>query len=312
MAALESLAILCVFLVVLVKASEAVINKSILVARYLRISELAIGFILLSVATSLPEFVVSVVAALEGQAGLAVGNVFGSNLSNIALVAGIGAMVQALRVRKKDLLDLVRVLFITSVLPLVMLTSDFGRYAGIVLLLVFVGFVHFILQRGIATQSDGKAEPGQAVFATLALLAGIATVIVSAKFVVDASVDLAIGIGVSKAFVGATAVALGTSLPELAVTLQALRKKAHGLALGNLLGSSITNLTLVLGAAAIINPLAANLATVFNLVVFALIANLVMWFFLQSGRSIGRNEGIVLVGVYAVFLVSALAVELGA
>ncbi|MDP2717359.1 MAG: sodium:calcium antiporter, partial [Candidatus Micrarchaeota archaeon] len=298
MAVLESLLILAVALVVMVKASEAVIEKSITVARCLRISELAIGFLLLSIATSLPEFVVSVVAALEGQVGLAVGNVFGSNLSNIALVAGVGAMVQAFRIRRKDALDLVRVLFITSVLPLIMLTNDFGRYAGVVLLLVFVGFVYFILKRGIAVSGDGKTEPRQAVLATLTLLAGVAVVIVSAKFAVDAAVDLSLGTGVSKAFVGATAVALGTSMPELALTLQAIRRKAHGLALGNLLGSAITNLTLVLGAAAVIDPLAANLATVFNLVVFALIANLVMWFFLQSGSKIGRNEGLVLVGVY--------------
>jgi cation:H+ antiporter len=311
MAVFETVAFLVLFLLVLVQASELVIEKSIVVARYLRISELAIGFVLLSIATSLPELVVSVLAALQGQVGIAVGNVFGSNLSDIALVAGLGAMVQAFHVKKKEMLDLVRVLFITSILPLVMLVGNFGRFAGVVLLLVFVGFVYFILKKGYSADGGTRVEPGKAVFSTLALLAGIAAVIGSAKFVVDSSVDLALGFGVSPAFVGATVVALGTSLPELVLTLQAIRKKAHGLALGNLLGSAITNLTLVLGAAAVINPLAANLTTVFNLVIFALMANMVMWFFLQNSRVIDRKQGFVLFGIYVVFLVSALAVEFG-
>lgn len=307
----ESTATLVLGLLVLIKSSEIVIDKSIDVARFLKVSEAAIGFLLLAVATSLPELVVSVVGAAEGHVGLAVGNVFGSNLSNIALVVGVGAFLSVMRIRKKDMLDLVRVLFITSVLPLIMLTAHFGRYAGIVLLLVFLAFVYFVLNRQISVQPHDGVAPRQALKSTLWLLAAVAVVVVSATFVVDASVELAGFVGISEAFVGATAVALGTSLPELAVTVQAVRKKHHGLALGNLLGSCITNLTLVLGATAVINPLAANLTTVFNLVVFSLVANLVLWFFLQSNGRLSRNEGLVLVGLYAVFLASVLLVEFG-
>lgn len=306
----ESVLFLAVGLFLLLKSAEVVISKGTSLARFLRVSELAIGFLLVSIATTLPEMVVSIIASLEGHTSIVVGNVFGSNIADLCLVLGIAAVVGKVTAEKKELEHLTLILLAISAIPLALMAANFGAYTGPILFGIYAAFAYFVLRKKITAKERDGIGPKQAVRdAALLFLAGAALAF-SAKLVVDSAVSVADAFGLTKAFMGATVIAVGTSLPELAVSIQAVARKKTAMALGNVLGAAITNLTLVLGVAAIINPLAANMAVFTDLVVFSLLANVVLWFFIRKGF-LGRTAGIVLLGVFTAYLVSLVLVEFG-
>ncbi len=309
MALLEQFAFLVVGLVVLVKSADVVIDKGARLAKFLRVSELAIGFLLVSIATTIPELVVSIIAASEGYTGLVVGNVLGSNITNLSLILGIGA-IAGVATSRRTIRPLLPVMAALVVIPLVLTVVDLGRIAGVLLLSTYGVFAFIALRKKIKYE-DGPADSSESAFWNVALLiaAGIALAI-GAKLTVDSSVFIAEVFGLSKVFIGATVVAVGTSLPELAVALSAMRNGHSGISLGNLVGASITNLTLTLGLATLINPISANLIVVLDLVVFSVIVSGVLWFFLENGK-LGKNQGTALVGLFLLYLASLLTVELG-
>ncbi len=312
MALIELLAVLVISLVVLAKASEFVIEHSLVLAHFLRVSELAIGFILLSVATSLPELVVSSIASLQGVGGIAVGNVFGSNIVDLTLVLGAALFFGNIKLdnRKINTFELLAALAATSILPLALLSDELKPRAGLFLLFFFIAFAYLVLKQRITLEPRAERISGKrAVTSAFLFVLGIAVVLLSADYAVRAGVDLANAFGVSKAFIGASLIALGTSLPELAVSVAAVRKGAGGLALGNALGSAVVNLTLVLGVAALLNPLSANANAFLDLILFSLIVNGVLWLLLRFRKRWGKRERIILLLLYALFIASLFYAE---
>ncbi len=311
MSLLENTLILAVSLFALAKSAEVLIDKGTTLARFLRVSELAVGFLLVSIATTLPEMTVSLVAASSGQTGIVVGNIFGSNITNLCLILGISALAGGIALKRRDVPQLARVLLLITVIPLVLL---FAGNSGLVAALLFGGYLLFAYDvlRGkmVAGGKDGIRPPEAVRDIVLLFMAGLALA-VSAKFTVSSAVSVADAVGLSNAFVGATIIAVGTSLPELAVSLNAVARRHAGIAVGNLLGASATNLTLNLGLAALISPITANPAVALNLIAFATIANLALLFFLRTRRKLGKNEGLVLVGLFIAYLAALVAVELG-
>lgn len=302
------IALLVLSLLVLAKSSEWVIKHAMVLAKFFRVSELAIGFLLVSVATSLPELFVSAIAALDKQFGIAVGNVLGSDIANIGMVLGASALIGTILVTRREYLQLSKILVLTSVLPLILL-FELGSFAGIMLLAVFAGFAYYVLNSRIGFERHlEKVEAREAVVSALFFFAAIAIVVLSADAVVGSAVELAVLAGVSKTFVGATIIAAGTSFPELAVNIAGVRRKKYGLVLGNAIGSCVTNLTLVLGIAAVINPLAASLMPFTALVIFSIIINAVLWRFLEKGR-LGRADGIALLLIYLIFILAIAIIE---
>ncbi len=310
MVPLEQFLFLVFGLVVLTKAADVVIEKGAGLAKFLRVSELAIGFLLVSIATTIPELVVSLTAASVGHTGLVVGNVLGSNISNLSLILGLAATFGVVTSKKFQVRPLLPVLSALVVIPLVLTVFDFGRMAGLLLLAAYGVFAYGALQKKI-TYEDGPVVSSQSVIrdAALLMLAGVALAF-GAKLTVDSSVFIAEGFGLSEVFIGATVVAIGTSLPELAVAFQAMRNGHPGIALGNLVGASITNLTLTLGLATWINPISANLVVVLDLVIFSVVVSGVLWFFLEKGK-LSKNQGTALVGLFLLYLASLLTAELG-
>ncbi len=310
------LAFLLAALLVLWKSSEGVISHATVLARYFRVSELAIGFILVSVATSLPELMVSVLAALRGEqyTALSVGNVLGANISDMALVLGASALVGKIAFDRREYKRVLQIIALASFIPLFLFLDvlghlGVGRFAGVFLLLVFAGYSYFILSEKIAFKDGTLPTARQAVVSALLFSGAVFVVVASANFAVDNAIALADVAGFSKAFVGATIVSLGTTLPEFSVSLAAMSRGRPGIAVGNVLGSCIVNLTLVLGLAAAINPLVANLYAFANLVFFFWIVNVVLWLVLRRGRGLGKNEGLLLLGIYGAFILSAALVE---
>lgn len=312
----EALGVLAVALVVLIISAELVINSAIALARYLRISEMAIGFILLSVATALPELTVALVAAIDGHVDLAVGDAIGASVTDIGLVLGITAIVAGgIMVQKKELYDVVKVLFVSSILPLLLVLYRLSNFVvGVILLYVFFLYAYVILREGIGIDKAKESERitgRQAIVSVGMMLGGLVALVAAASYAVSSAVDLSRFLGVSQTFLGATILAAGTSMPELAVNLVALRKGHPGLVLGSTLGSSITNVSLLLGLVALVNPLTTNLSSFVNLVIFLIIMNLVLLYVMTTHRKITRWEGVILFVVWLLFVLSTLGVELG-
>ncbi|MEW5955972.1 MAG: sodium:calcium antiporter [Candidatus Micrarchaeota archaeon] len=307
---IETLLLLLFALAVLLKASDLVVENAVVLARFFKLSDLAIGFLLVSVATSLPELVVSIFAAVKGNVGLAIGNVLGSNLADVGVVLGVGAFFGAIVVKRKEIASLARILLLVSMIPLALLLHVPSALTAFVLLAVFVGYSYYVLKKQLVLEPLEAVAGRKAVFSALLFMLGIGLVLVTANYAVDFAAALAEKAGISQAFIGATLVAVSTSLPELAVTISAVKKKRSSLALGNGLGSCITNITLVLGAAALINPLAASVVPFLAIVVFLLIENLLLWYFLETQKKITLREGLVLIGVYALFLIAGTQAEL--
>ena len=301
---------LIVSLLVLAKASQFVIDNAMVLARFFRISNLAVGFLLVSVATSLPELMVGIKAGLSGQMGLVVGNVFGANISDLTMVLALPILLAGgFVLKRKQLVGLTQVLLVTAVLPLILVLNVFTQFYGLFLLLVFAAYAWLVLKNEVSLGPGAeKVAPRKAVLSGMAFTAAVFVVLASSNYAVDLAIGLANSLGVSKAFIGGTLVSLGTTLPELSVSFAALRARKFDVALGNAVGSCITNLTLVLGAAAVVSAWGVNLAAFADLVAFMLVANLVLWHFLSKGR-LGKREAAIMLGLYVAFLVSAAAIE---
>ena len=311
----EVLVVLAVSLAVLMASSEAVISAAVTIARFIGLSELAIGFILLSVATGFPELAVSLTAALDNQPEIVAGDTLGSSITDIAVVLGITAVIGgSLAVKRKEMFEVVKILFISSILPLVMILYHLSSFVvGVILLYVFFLYAYIVIKEGIALEEPseaGRVKPFNAGVSAVLLVAGLVLLVTSAEYVVSSAATLATVLGISKSFIAATVVAAGTSLPELAVNLSAVRKRKYSLAIGNTLGSSIANVTLILGFASLINPVVTNLLPFLNMVIFLIIANLVLWYSMQTQQRISRRTGFILLAVYALFVLSALGIEL--
>ena len=312
---LELILILAIALIVLIASSEAVIGSSVSLARFIGVSELAIGFILLSVATGFPELTVSLTAALDNHPEIVAGDTIGSSLMDVAVVLGITAMVGGtLVVRKKEMFEVIKILFVSSILPLIMILYHFSSFViGVILLYVFFLYSYVIIKEGIKLEETAEAKKAttlQAGMNVVVLVVGMVFLVTSAQYVVSSAAALATAVGLSQSFIAATILAAGTSLPELAVNISAVRKRKYSLAIGNTLGSSITNVSLILGFASLINPVVTNLLPFLNMVIFLIIANLVLWYSMQTQQKITKKTGLLLLGVYVLFIISALGIEL--
>lgn len=317
------LGVLLISVVILARSSSIVVDNAVKLANFFRISQLAVGIILLAVATSLPELSVSVVSSTVGEGAIAAGNVFGSNIANILLVLGIGAALYGLRISPSNLKDIGLVLLLTTVISVYIVFSStvqqkaLGFPEGTLLLAIFAIYSWRILKREKINANGNHLEvtKAEALKAFLLFGIGILVVIVSSGFVVEYAVKLARLAGVAESFIGATVIAIGTSLPEFSIDVHAIRKKRYGLALGDAIGSNMVNLTLVLGTAAVINPVQVTLAVFIAALLFAVIANSVLLYVAAVNRKIGRRGGALFLILYVVYIILIFTLqfrELGA
>ena len=310
--------ILLASLAVLMKTSHWVIDSSVKIARLANLSEMVIGFLFIAVATSLPELAVSIAAIMSDAIGVSIGNVLGSNIADIALIVGVAAFFGPVAIKKKMLRDISTILFLTSMVLIVLLGMTFAsQYIGVVLLAIFVVFVFFSVRRRavVAVGAEGipKKDHGiraRAMIRTIGFFAlGMTGVLASSHFIVTSASNIALILGIAEAVIGASIIAVGTSLPELAVALAALKSKRWGLVLGDAMGSALTNLTLVLGFVLTVSPFAINISIFETLLLFLLLTNVVLWYFISSGRLV-RMHGIILFFIYQIFLMSLFGVQL--
>ena len=315
-------------LVLILYGANLLTDGASAVAKRLGVSDLIIGLTVVALGTSTPELVISVMAAIDGNAPLAVGNVVGSNIFNILMILGVTAVIMPIKIKKSVMSNEIPMVVLSSLILLVMgysatldsvPTSIITRTEGIFLLVFFILFMRYMFASARRQKPSEVHDPQEADGTRLRQMSGLKSVI----FIVaglggliwggDKFVDGATGIarlmGVSDAVIGLTIVAIGTSLPELATSVVAAIKKENGLAIGNVIGSNIFNVLLILGTAATISPLPFGGVTHTDLWVLTGASVLFWvcgWFF--QHRIINRAEGLLMLacyGAYMFYLVSA-------
>ncbi|MFH0862389.1 MAG: calcium/sodium antiporter [Candidatus Altiarchaeota archaeon] len=302
---------LVIFTVILARSSSVVVDNAITLATHFGVSQLAIGILLVAVSTSLPELSVSVSSSVAKEGAIAAGNVFGSNIANILLILGIGAYSFGFRVDRESLKDIALILLLTTIISVYIIIHSqmwgnaLGFLEGLVLLIIAILYAsHMLHHKSRGAFDEGPHVSRRIAFRSFLLFfAGIVAVIISSSLVVDSAVKLANLLGLSKSFIGATLIAVGTSLPELTVDLQAIRKRHYSLALGDAIGSNMVNITLVLGAAALISPITVNLQIFNAALLFAVVANMLFFYIAVVKRQFDRRSGMIMLATYAFYLI---------
>ena len=252
-------------LALIVYGADWLVDGASSLARRWGLSEFVIGLTIVGMGTSAPEMVVSVIGAIQGNADVAVGNVIGSNIFNVLLILGITALILPIPVTRENIRrDVPLNLFVTGLLILLgMKLSVFSigenllsRWDGALFLLLFIAYLVFCFRSGKAEETPSVDAPGRKLWVSLLMVAGgLGALIIGGRLFVDNATDIARLLGVSDKFIAVTILAGGTSLPELATCVAAAIKKKGQLALGNVIGSNLFNILLILGTSAVITPL---------------------------------------------------------
>ncbi|MGD8588873.1 MAG: calcium/sodium antiporter [Chromatiales bacterium] len=301
-------------LILLVWSADRFIEGAVSTARHFNMPPLLIGMVIVGFGTSAPEMVVSTLAAVQSNPGIALGNAYGSNITNIALILGLTALISPIAVDSRVLHKELPILAAVTMLAAWQIwDGEITRWDALVLLGVFAGVMTWTIWQGLRSKGDSlSGEMAQELEshampigrAIIWLIVGLLVLISSSRLLVWGAVELALGLGVSDMIIGLTIVAIGTSLPELASSLIAIRKGEHDIALGNVIGSNLFNTLAVVGIAGVIHPMTVGpeafyrdmmLMTVLTLSLFV-----IGYGFRAPGR-INRLEGLLLVLCYLLY-----------
>ncbi|KGE77172.1 calcium/sodium antiporter [Halomonas sp. ND22Bw] len=302
-------------LILLVWSAERFVDGAAATSARLGLSPLLIGMLVIGFGTSAPEMVVSAIAAGQGNPGLALGNAFGSNIANIGLILGLVALIAPLAVHSGMVRRELPVLGGATALSAVLLLGGVVRLEGALLLVVLVAFMAYSVIRGLRDGTDPLSADTEAELATHPMslkaalgwtLLGLVLLVASSRLLVWGAVDIAQSLGVSDLVIGLTVVAVGTSLPELASAISALRRGEHDLVLGNVVGSNLFNTLGVVGLAAVIAPIETGREVLLrDWSMMAAMTMLMLVFALgRRGRQgrINRLEGGVLLAMYVAYI----------
>ena len=273
----------------IVFSADWLVAGAVTIAKRFKISDFVIGAVIVGVGTSFPELVVSSIGAINGNSDIALGNVIGSNIFNVLGILGLTAMIMPVAVSKENKRFDLPLCIGVSVLTLLLAFNFFtggdaglGRVDGLMLLAIFAYFMYASLRgnKKQEVEADDVVTNKQLAFGIGKVVLGLAVLIISSRFFLDNAIFIAKAWGVNEAFIAITLVACGTSLPELAASLVAAAKKNTQLALGNVIGSNIFNLTLILGTASQITPLTGSGITAvdYAVMIFAGAAPLLLGF----------------------------------
>lgn len=290
--------------------ADRLTDGAVALAERMKIPQMVIGLTIVAVGTSAPEFCVSLVSALKGTPDLAVGNVVGSNIFNTLLITGMAAMVAPMVVLpstvKRDIPLAVVASF--ALAAMVLFDGILSRIDAAVLMLGFVAFIWLALRsaKGNDAETDESPKGYGLARSLLFLVLGLTCLVVGSNIFVDAATAVATQLGVSEAVIGLTIVAGGTSLPELATSVVAARKGNSGIAIGNVLGSNVMNILLILGGAGLICPMQVEGITIVD---FAMLCGsiLLLWLFSGTKLTVARWEGTVLTVLFLGYMAWLLA-----
>ncbi len=321
-----------VALIVLVKGADFFVESASRIAKRFGISDFVIGLTLVALGTSLPELATAVSASLFHSSGIVLGNVIGSNISNIALILGVTTIFAVIKTHKQVLRrDGYLMLFFTFLILIFMLNYTISTVEAVILLVLYVTYILFIfsypeeeedklgfteflkyfvrfryittlysLKRDKVAKKKSEFEKEILHDVAIFIIAGI-VLVAGARYVVGEAIWLAGYFNIPDSILGFTFIAIGTSLPELAVTVSAARKNLGDLAIGNILGSNISNILLIIGISGLISPLTLAVETLYSMV-FLVVLSVIILVFIKTGWKVSRKEGIALLCFYILFV----------
>ena len=291
--------------VLLIKGGDFLIEGAVSIAKRANLSPMVIGLTIVGFGTSSPELLVSIQAALSGSSGIAIGNVVGSNIANIALILGTAAIVKACTAKKMTLkVDMPFMLLVTALFVTIAMSGTISRLAGILGFLLLCSFIIWEIKTNQTEENnEDDNEPPMAVWkAIIVIILSFAALVYGSDKLVEGASDIARMLGVSDRVIGLTIVAVGTSLPELFSSVAAARKGQTDMAIGNVVGSAIFNLLCVVGISAAISPIYnTNDGFLTDYICMVALSGL-LWFFLSTKKTLERWEGIILVTIYVGYI----------
>ncbi len=295
--------------ILLLWSADRFIQGAAALARQLGVSLFLIGLTVVAMGTSAPEMVVSVMASISGNPGIAIGNVLGSNIANIGLILGLTALILPIRFKAAILRKELPILFIVTVIAGICLYDEFlSQFDGVILVVTFAAVMWFLLRQRPQSDDVGlvaaEAEEIPLMTTSKALfwvVVGLSLLVIGSRLLVWGSASIARSLGVSDLVIGLTIVAVGTSLPELAASLTSVFKKHHDIALGNVVGSNLFNLLTVLPLPGLIKPGVVEADAVWRdypIMLLVTVLLILMILFKRKIPSIGRVQGLVLLSLY--------------
>jgi len=329
---------LAIGLLLLVKGADYFVESAARIARKLGVSELVIGLTLTAIGTSVPELAATVTASLEDKPGLIIGNVVGSNIANIGLILGVATVVARLSIDGKVFLregyilllsaisfyavsydglvtpiegGVMLVLYITYILFLIKTRTNDKAYAFHDFLDYFFNFEYITTIKGAVSRKKSKAQQKRLALFKEGLLAdffiaiaSLVGIVYGSRFLVDSSVWLADTLGIPQNLIGLSIIAIGTSLPELSVTISAARKGLSGIILGNVIGSNIANSLMIIGTSSMLGPLTVSTQSRIYLIPIMGFFTVAFLYFLKN-QKLEKKEGTILLGAYILFMAGA-------
>lgn len=328
---------------IIVASSHWIVESAVKVAEIFKLSKIAVGVIMLAIVASLPEVMIAVFSSFKNNIALSIGNVFGASLIDMTLVIGLMVMYGGtIILTRKDVLKMLQFLFIASIVPLfVLLRGEINIGLGVILLGLFAFYVWHLYRRESAevkevgievekeVEEELKEEKGgllklpeqkpraapqavttkEKILLVTKLFGSVLLLVFAANFLVNSALEIAAFFAVGATFIGATVVAFGTALPELSISVRAAAKGEHSLALADVFGASITDLTLVLGTASLLGGLIgagkiviSGLANITTALPFLIISVVTVWYLLSEYGKISMIPGLALMALYLGFL----------
>ena len=310
-----SFVILIIGFFFLIKGADLFVDGAASIARKFNIPSMVIGLTIVAMGTSAPEAAVSITSSLAGQNDMSVANVVGSNFFNILMVLGVSAIIAKLPVQKNTIKKDTPFLLIVSVLLLIFaFDKNISRIEGIIFLVIFVYFLYTTVKSAKNTKestslsdneiavSDNDIPANTPMFKTIILsLIGIAGIIFGGDMVVDSATSIATMFGMSANLVGLTIVAVGTSLPEFVTSIVAIKKGETEIAIGNVIGSNVFNILLVLGLATAIFPIAISTFALID-IVFMVAITILLYLFMKKDNCLVKKHGFIFIILYIAYM----------
>jgi len=310
--------LLAIGIILLGGASGIVVSNVIAISSKRRLRKSILSYLLVAFSTSLPELSVAINAIIIGNMSVSLGDLLGSNITNITLIIGACLLLATLArsskgkitFKEEDTREFRSGLMILSIMLLILLYLEYvSRLIGVLLLGVFFGYSYFLLRKRKEDKEDiPNNNLDQRVGKELLFtFAGVICIIVGARLTVESAIEIATFFGIPSSIIGATLVALGTSLPELVVDAKAAVKGHFEIAMGDIVGSCFLNTTLILGLLVTFTPFKINILVLSDLILFSVISNLILWYFIDN-KKLGSREGLILLIIYIINLLTILGI----
>jgi cation:H+ antiporter len=293
-----SFILLLIGFLLLIKGADYFVDSASAIARKFHIPSMIIGLTIVSIGTSLPELSVSLTSALIGKNDLAVANVVGSNIFNILMGLGVTSIISKLPIEKNTIENDIPFLnIIGSILLMMMLNLALSRFEGILLIGLLIGFLFYIIKPVLNNKEESKEESKLSFKTILLGILGVVGIILGGDMVVDSASNIAKMFGMSQNLIGLTVVAVGTSLPEFVTSVIAGIKGENEIAIGNIIGSNIFNILMILGISSIISPIVISFISVID-IMFMIAIGILLYVFVVKSKTLKRYQGIVFIFLY--------------